>query len=126
LRTETLYVCEICETRHSSRRIAEACEVSVLPPCPVSVGDPVRVRQRYDDPEPDVVVAVSIRPTMLAQVVANIEDGDGREAEFATGSRRLHRWAIQVSKRHQTGKDEFTDVVGVDDLVLDGRSRDAA
>lgn len=130
MRIETRYVCETCGTRYRSRPLAEACEAIALPPCPVAPGDAVRVRERYEEPQPDVVRSVTVCASALAFACAEM-DGDhptARRLIAGTGTARLHRWAITVGATHQLGKgdESLTDEVGLGDLMVDGRYLDEA
>lgn len=90
--------------------------------CPVQTGDTVKVYERYDDAEDDIVVSVRIGPGPFNGIAAqHLDESDEINWE---AWRRLprHEWWITVKNNHRMGKDEdsYTNIVSPRNVMVNG------
>ena len=122
MKTKTFYICETCGAEYEHEAIAIVCEGQPkLPLCPVSVGQSVRVYERYDVPEVDEVVEIIVGPPLAA----SISVGSRSPEEFLECARHLmgHSYRIRIKNEHQMSKDQdsYTDTVFLTDIMVNGK-----
>ena len=114
----TRYRCAVCGSEYADQRVAARCEATVLPPCPVSVGDEVECYERYNPPELDRVVSISIGPGMLRQ---QLEVATGAEVDRLLAFHYpMHEYIVSVERTHRMSKDDNSYTV---DLTLENIRR---
>ncbi len=122
MRVQTRFQCEQCKTYYLDRRFAERCEATILPDCPIKVGDNVLVRVRYGEPETDIVQSISIGANFLCSNFIEVEGklADNYIANFLDKEKdvSMHEYLVHLGREHQIGKDSWSSVVGIDDLTV--------
>ena len=117
MKEKHLYICEQCGTEYIDKRLAEMCEAFVMDASPVQAGDKVKVYERYDSPEDDEVVAVSV-VSNLGHLLSDktLEDA----AHLDMDKFCWHTYGVEVKNSHRMSKDYDSDTnkVNIDNIMV--------
>lgn len=120
---QTFYTCEVCGYVYEHEEIALACENSKeLDPCPVKVGQIVRVYERYDAPEKDEVVEIIIGPPWSASAARSWGNNPYGFLQ-RVGGKLHHRYLVKVKNTHRMSKDDdsYTDTVSLNNIMVNDK-----
>jgi len=100
------YQCEICGGVYADVRHALLCESQLIDPCPVKIGDVVRVKNRYETVE-DRVVAINIGQSSMQSALRGYKETGIVPIFFEDSTSNLHEWQVATEKDHVFCKDGY-------------------
>lgn len=114
MKTLISYKCEVCGSTFDTAEKALICETSKpLPPCPVAVGDTVKVAGKWDQ-QVCIVTGVTIGQDAYRVWVCCVELEHLRKLS-AEG--RCHTWLIHLDQEVEIARGTYTSVMSLTNIV---------